>query len=41
MNRRYLCHFEKLGQLGHPVEERLVDLQSLFALVLLHVKVFL
>ncbi len=40
-NRRYLCHFEKLGQFGHPVEESLVDLQSFFALVLLHVKVFL
>lgn len=39
--RRYLCHSEKLGQFGHPVEECLVDLQSFFALVLLHVKVFL
>lgn len=38
---RYLCHFKELGQFGHPVEERLVDLQSFFALVLLHVKVFL
>ena len=40
-NGRYLRHFEELGQFGHPVEERLVDLQSFFALVLLHVKVFL
>jgi len=40
-NRHYLCHFEKLRQFGHPVEEGLVDLQSFFALVLLHVKVFL
>lgn len=40
-NRPYLCHFEELRQFGHPVEESLVDLQSFFALVLLHVKVFL
>ena len=40
-NRRYLSHFEKLGQFGHPVEEGLVDLQGFFALILLHVKVFL
>ena len=40
-NGRYLRHFEELGQFGHPVEERLVDLQSFFALVLLHVEVFL
>lgn len=40
-NGRYLRHFEKLGQFGHPVEEGLVELQSFFALVLLHVEVFL
>lgn len=37
----YLSHLEELRQLGHPVQERLVDLQGFFALVLLHVKVFL
>ncbi len=37
----YLSHFEELWQLRHPVKKLLVDVQSVFALVLLHVKVFL
>lgn len=40
-NKQYLCHFQKLRQFCHPVEEVLVDLQCFFALILLHVKVFL
>lgn len=37
----YLCHFEELWELRHPVKELLVDVQGIFTLVLLHVKVFL
>ena len=37
----YLCHFEELRQLRHPVKKFFVDVQSIFTLVLLHVKVFL
>lgn len=38
---RYLGDFEELRQLCHPVEEFLVDVQRVLALVLLHVKVLL
>lgn len=37
----YLCHFEELRQFCHPVKKFLVDVQSIFTLILLHVKVFL
>lgn len=37
----YLRHLEKLRELGHPDKKPLVYFQRLFALILLHIKIFL
>lgn len=37
----YLCYFQEFWYPGHSSEELLVDVQTFFALSLLHVKVFL